>query len=189
MARYEKPEDPRKMSLRERRQRRQRGDSQESIPWLWLGMGIVVTALGIYLAINLANSFLIREPIAVTLPTPTIIRLTAPPSVAPSPTVTRGVPTVIPTVTAAPTLDVSSPPDEITVGFYGVVVNTNDNGVTVRGGPSTDNARLLTAAEGRVLLIIGGPEENGDFVWWQVRLDDGTEGWIAGTFLASAPAP
>lgn len=177
------------MSLRERRQRRQRSDSKEPIPWIWLGMGILVTALGVYLAINLANAFLIREPLAVTLPTPTVIRLTAPPTVEPSPTVTLSAPTVIPTVTAIPTLDVSSPPEEITVGYYAAVVNTNDNGVTIRGGPSTSNARLLTAAEGRVMLVIGGPEINGDFTWWQIRLDDGIEGWVAGDFIAPASAP
>ena len=189
MARYEKPPDPREPGLKKRWPRRQRQSSAEPLPWLWLGLGLVVTIIGIMLAIALANALLVREPLVADGPTPTIIRLTAPPSPPPSPTVGRQTPPPIPTLTPVPTLDLSAPPPEITVGYYAVVANTGDNGVTVRGGPSTSNVRLLTAAEGRVMLVIGGPEQGGDFTWWQVRLDDGTEGWVAGDFLLPAAAP
>jgi hypothetical protein len=80
-------------------------------------------------------------------------------------------------------------PVEITVGYYARVINTEGIGVTVRGGPSTDNVRVLVAPEETLLLVIAGPTENGDFVWWQVRLEDGTEGWVAGQFLEPAAAP
>jgi hypothetical protein len=39
------------------------------------------------------------------------------------------------------------------------------------------------------MLVIGGPEQGGDFLWWQVRLLDGTEGWVAGDFLRPVAAP
>jgi hypothetical protein len=189
MARFEIPPDPREEGLRERRKRRQRQDQKEPVPWLWLGLGVLVTIIGIFVAIWLANALLVREPLATTLPTPTVIRLTAPPSPVASPTPMRMTPTPIPTLTPVPTLDLANPPAEITVGYYAAVANTAGNGVTVRGGPSTGNVRLLTAAEGRVMLIIGGPEVGDDFTWWEVRLDDGMEGWVAGDFLAPAPAP
>lgn len=189
MARFELPPDPREEGLRERRKRRQRQDQKEPIPWLWLGLGVLVTIVGIFVAIWLANALLVREPLSAPLPTPTVIRLTAPPSPAASSTPMRVTPTPIPTLTPAPTLDLANPPGEITVGYYAAVVNTGGNGVTVRGGPSTDNVRLLTAAEGRVMLVIGGPESGGEFTWWEIRLDDGTEGWVAGDFLSPVPAP
>ncbi|MDX1687969.1 MAG: SH3 domain-containing protein [Candidatus Promineifilaceae bacterium] len=189
MARYEKPPDPRESELKPRRSRRLRGDSQESVPWLWLGLGVVVTIVGIVLALALVNALLEREPLATTLPTPTIIRLTAPPTEAPTPTVDRPTPTPIPTLTPAPTRDLSNPPDEIEIGYYAAVSGTGTAGLTVRGGPSTDNVRLLRAAEGTLMLVIDGPEEGGDFTWWQVRLLDGTEGWVAGEYLAPAAAP
>ncbi len=79
-----------------------------------------------------------------------------------------------------PTPDVAVAPDQITVGYYVRVVNTQNIGVTVRGGPSTDNVRILVAPEETLMLVIAGPTENDDFTWWQVQLEDGTEGWVSG---------
>ena len=189
MARYETPPDPRDSDLKPRRPRRLREDNSESIPWIPLGLGLLVTIAGIALAFFLARALLVREPLAVALPTPTILRLTAPPTSAPTATVEQATPTPIPTSTPAPTRDLSNPPDEITVGYYAVVSGTGDAGLTLRGGPSTDNVRLLRAPEGTLMQIIGGPETGGDFQWWEVRLLDGAEGWVAGDFIAPAPAP
>ena len=189
MARYERPPDPRDSELKPQRPRRLRGDSDERVPWLWLGLGVVVTVAGIALALALVSAMLAREPLATTLPTPTIIRLTAPATTTPTATLDRPTPTPIPTLTPAPTRDLSNPPSEIAVGYYAAVSGTGTAGLTVRGGPSTNNVRLLRAAEGTLMLVINGPEEGGEFVWWQVRLLDGTEGWVAGEYLAPAAAP
>lgn len=191
MARYQKPPDPRKSEseFSSPRQRHQREGAREPIPWLWLGMGLVVTIVAIIVAIFLANAFLAREPLVTSLPTPTIIRLTAPATAEPSPTSPQPTPTAIPTFTPKPTPDVSVAPTEITVGFYAEVANTDNIGVSLRGGPSTDNSRLFTVPEGTILLVIDGPRNANDFVWWQVRLDDGSEGWVAGDFLIPAAEP
>ncbi len=186
MAKYQIPPDPRK-SNEKRTQRTD--DNQQSVPWRYLGMGVVVSIVGIVIAVALVNAFLARPPLPVTAVEPTIIVLTAPPSTAPSATPALATPTAIPTFTPIPTPDVAQAPDELTVGFYAIVANTDDFGVTVRGGPSTSNVPLLVADEGTVLLIIGGPEEAGGFLWWQVQLEDGTEGWAAGSFLMPSPAP
>jgi hypothetical protein len=191
MARYQKPPDPRKTEneFNSPRQRRQRESSREPIPWLWLGMGLIVTIVAIIVAISLANAFLEREPLVTSLPTPTIIRLTAPATAEPSPTSAQPTPTAIPTFTPRPTPDVSVAPAEITVGFYAEVANTDGIGVSLRGGPSTDNSRLFTVPEGTILLVIDGPRDANDFIWWQVQLDDGEIGWVAGDFILPASEP
>lgn len=189
MARFQKPPDPRESDLKPRRERRQRHGSGESFPWLWFGLGLGVTALGIVLALALVNAMLSREPLATSLATPTIIRLTAPPTSEATATTNLPTPTPIPTLTPVPTRDLASPPDEVTVGYYAEVSGTGEAGLTIRGGPSTDNVRVQRAAEGTLMLVIGGPEEGGDYTWWEVRLLDGTEGWVAEDFLAPVAAP
>jgi len=186
MAKYQIPPDPRKSN--EKRAHRS-DENREPVPWRYLGMGIIVSIVGLGIAIALVNAFLSRPPLPVTAVESTIIVLTAPASAAPSATPALATPTAIPTFTPIPTPDVALAPDEITVGFYAEVANTEDFGVTVRGGPSTSNVPLLVADEGTILLVIGGPEEAGGFFWWQVQLDDGTEGWAAGSFLIPATAP
>lgn len=189
MAQYQPPPDPRLSNTNGRR------PAREPIPWLWLLGGIVVTAVAIWGAITLAGNMLLREPLALqgdtgaALPEPTIIRLTAPATLEPSPTPVLPTPTPIPTLTPLPTPDRSEVPTEITVEYYVTVVNTDGIGVSVRGGPSTANVRVEIAAEGSVLLVVGGPVEGDGFTWWQVELAGGTLGWVAGNFLEPAPAP
>ncbi len=190
MARYEQPPDPREAGLNPQRQRRQRQDASEPVPWLWLGLGVLVTIAAIVFALSLANSFLSRPPLSVSMgATPTIIFLTAPPTAASSPTPLFPTPTPIPTLTPIPTPDRATPPPEVSVDFFARVANTDGFGVVVRGGPSVNNVQIVLADEGDVMLIIGGPEVGGDFNWWQVRLADSTEGWVAAQFLEPVPAP
>jgi hypothetical protein len=189
MARYQVPPDPRKSDNDDsRRPRRLRRDGGEPIPWLWLGLGGVVTALAIGVAFLVANAFLSPPPLSpAALPEPTLLRLTAPPS--PTATATRPfpTPTTIPTFTPAPTPDIYTPPQQVAVGYYASVSGTGGVGVTVRGGPSTNNVALTVAEEGGLLRVIGGPEAGeGADLWWEVRLSNGTEGWVAGDFLTPA---
>ena len=188
MARYKVPPDPRDSA--EKIDSNRSSDRREPIPWLWLALGVVVTLVGIGLSLALLRAFLLRPPLPVDPLEPTLIILTAPPSPTPSPTpVIIAPPTALPTFTPAPTPDVAVAPDEITPGYYAQVVNTDGIGVTVRGGPSTNNAPLTVAPENDTLLVLDGPAEANEFLWWQVRLTDGTEGWVAGDFLTPAAAP
>lgn len=191
MARYQIPPDPRDSegSLPAKRPRHQRQGGQEPIPWLWLGMGVVVTLVGMVLACTIASSLLFRPPLDTTPIEPTLIVLTAPPSLTPSVTPLVSTPTPIPTLTPIPTPDTAVAPPEVTLGYYAVVSNTDGIGVTLRGGPSTNNAQLQIIPEGTLLLVIGGPEEGSDRLWWQVRLEDETEGWVAAEFLQPAAGP
>lgn len=190
MARYQRPPDPRKsqQTVRDRRPASSAGRS-EPVPWLWLGLGVLVTIIGLAIAGILLAIFLFRQPLQVSLPTPTIIRLTAAPGSAATATPRLPTSTPIPTFTPPATPDLSIAPEAITVGFYAEVANTDNIGVSLRGGPSTDNIRLELVPEGEAILVIGGPEEGSGFIWWQVRLPDGTEGWVAGDFLVPGAAP
>ncbi len=191
MARYQRPPDPRKGD----RSKDQSGlnsvqdQGRNPIPWLWLGLGIVVTILGIGLAVLLIVALLDREPLATNLPTPTIIRLTAPSSPVPTGTNSLTTATQIPTFTPPATADLSIAPNELTIGYYAQVTNTDDIGVSLRGGPSTDNVRLLLVPEASFVFVVGGPEEGNGFIWWQVMSEEDVEGWIAGDFLTPAPSP
>lgn len=163
---------------------------REPIPWKWLGMGLLLTVVGCIVAALLLRAFLSRpQPPPSDPPQATMIILTAPPS----PTIDLAgsalPPTPIPTFTPIPTPDAAIAPPEITSGFYAVVANTGGVGVTVRGGPSTRNVALMVADEGTIMLILDGPEEGDSFVWWQVELQDGTEGWVVADFLEPAAAP
>lgn len=188
MARYQVPPDPRDPNNK-KRSRRFRNDDHEPIPWLWLGLGVVVTIIGLGIAYGIIMAALSREPLPVAPIEPTIIVLTAPPR--PTATATRilPTPTVLPTATAVATPDYTLIPEELTIDFYAEVANTDNVGVTVRGGPSTNNARVTVASEGTVVLILDGPEEGNDFLWWHIELEDGTDGWAVSDYLIPAARP
>lgn len=167
-------------------------EERQPIPWLWLGLGLLVTIISLAVAAMILRTFLLRPPLevgALPPPEPTIIRLTAPPTAVPSPTTIVPTPTPIPTFTPVPTPDVAVAPPEVTVGFYAEIVETGGVGLSIRGGPSTSNPPIVVADEGAVVLIIDGPEEGSDLLWWQVELADGTRGWGAADFLRPSAAP
>jgi uncharacterized protein YraI len=84
---------------------------------------------------------------------------------------------------------VAEAPAEVAAGYYARVAGTGGVGVTIRGGPSTNNVAVTVAQEGALLFVVSGPEEGSDYFWWQVRLEDGSEGWVAAEFLEPATAP
>ena len=185
MARYQIPPDPRQDNEPEPAPAAER----PPIPWLWLAGGVLVSILGVWLALSAVNTFLFREPLAVATLEPTLIVLTAPPSPTPSPLPSVPAPTPIPTITPIPTANIAVAPGEITIGYFARIVNTEGVGLTIRGGPSINNLRILVAEEGSPVYILDGPAEGNDLLWWQVRLRDGTEGWAAADYLEPIAAP
>jgi len=189
MARYQVPSDPRDPNNKQKRSRHQRNDNREPIPWLWLGLGVIVTIIGLGVAYGIITAALSREPLPVAPIEPTIIVLTAAPSPMPTATQDLPTPTVLPTATAVATPDYDLVPEELTIDFYAEVANTDNVGVTVRGGPSTNNARVTVAPEGAVVLVLDGPEEANDFLWWHIQMEDGTDGWAVSNYLIPAARP
>lgn len=189
MARYKRPPHPQDSNA-DTTQWTSAMPPQEPIPWKWFAIGLVVTLIGIGLATVMVINLLARPPLDVAaVPEPELIVLTAQPSPTPSVTPDFVLPTPLPTFTPIPTPDNAVAPPEITVGFYANVVNTGGAGLVVRGGPSTSNVQVTLVDEGSYLLVIGGPEEGSDFLWWQVETLDEVEGWVAGQFLEPAAAP
>lgn len=170
---------------------RQDGDSnRRPVPWLWVGIGSVVTLIGLGIVAWLLGNYLIQPPEEeAAAQQPTIIRLTAPAMPTATQAASPATPTIAPTATTAATPDLSIAPPEITVGYYVQVVDTGGVGVTVRNGPNTSNLPVTVAGEGSFLLVLEGPTPGGEYEWWRVRLPDGTEGWAAGDFLVPAAAP
>jgi hypothetical protein len=167
-----------------------RSSDRASIPWLWLGAGLLVTLVGLSALAWALGDFLVTRPEeAGALPEPTIVRLTAPPLPTATIVTNPATPTVAPTATTAATPDLSVAPPEVTAGYYAQVVETGGVGVTVRNGPNTSNTPVAVAAEGSFVLVLEGPTPGGAYQWWRLRLPDGTEGWAAGDFLVPAAAP
>lgn len=59
----------------------------------------------------------------------------------------------------------------------------NDNGVNLRSEASTSGDIVTTLSNGDVVTVLGASQEADGFVWWPVRLEDGTEGWIVEDYL------
>lgn len=164
--------------------------SRRPIPWGWLGLGVLVTIIGLAVFAGFLGRFLIQMPAETSAnPAPTIVQLTAPPIPTATISTNPPTPTIAPTATTASTPDVSIAPPEVTVGYYAEVVETGGVGVTVRNGPSTSNVPVAVSAEGSIILVIDGPIPGGEYQWWRVRLPDGTEGWAVEDFLVPSAAP
>ncbi|MDJ0754902.1 MAG: hypothetical protein QNJ45_15375 [Ardenticatenaceae bacterium] len=167
-----------------------RNTGSESIPWMWIGLGFVVTIVAVWLAVWIISLALSRDPLPTAVsPAPTVIRLTAPATAVPSPTSSLATPTSIPTLTPSPTPDRKDAPEIITSGFFAQVVGTGEIGLSVRSGASTVNDLLVIAPEESIILVLDGPIENGDFRWWQVELADGTVGFAVERFMIPAAEP
>ncbi|MDQ3541621.1 MAG: sortase [Chloroflexota bacterium] len=59
----------------------------------------------------------------------------------------------------------------------------NDNGVNLRSEASTAGEVVMTLSQGDVVTVLGDSQEADGFVWWPVRLDDGTEGWVVDDYI------
>jgi len=101
---------------------------------------------------------------------------TAPPTATPTFTATA---TSTPSATATPTVTASSTPT-----VFAVV--RSQQRVNIRGGPGTRFAAIGSLAPGSAVQVIGQSEEED---WYQVRLDDGGEGWISASLLRLEGAP
>jgi hypothetical protein len=164
--------------------------NKQPVPWRWLILGLIVTVAGCFLAWYIVGSWLLQPPPEPAGSSePSVIVLTAPPSPTPAPTSSAAPPTPIPTFTPIPTPDTAVVPGELRSGYYAVVANTDNLGLTLRGGPSTRNIVVTVVDEGTIVYILDGPQEAENFEWWQLRLDNGLEGWAVGNYLEPAAEP
>jgi hypothetical protein len=220
MSQDQPPEDNVQWETPERRRARRLDEETEDVgfPIIWVLIGGLAALLTIGLvALGLVRIF--TRPSTTAATTPTVLASTVVPTTAvtvtalvvekqteaPPTAVPTKKPTEAPTPTPLPPTSTPAPPTpepaaatELKVGGYARIINTDGKGLSLRGGPGRDNARLVVAAADSVLPIVAGPkdDEGGDtddaggiYQWWQLRNTDGTEGWGRADFLEPAPAP
>ena len=110
-----------------------------------------------------------------------------PPQAVPTPTSISGAPS--PTSAAA---------NQIKVGGYVKIVNTEGAGLNLRAGPGRDNDLVVLAAADSLVQVTDGPKPDDQgtiddagkvYQWWYLRNTDGKEGWGRADFLAPSAPP
>jgi mannose-6-phosphate isomerase-like protein (cupin superfamily) len=94
-----------------------------------------------------------------------------------------GTPATAPTATAAPE---ASPTATQPAGPQeGDTVTVNSDGVNLRACASTECEVVTQVFFGQTLTILGPPEDDGEYIWWPVSVDDDPSitGYIAQDFL------
>lgn len=149
-----------------------------------IGLMGLVGVLGAY---GLGASVLAAVPTPTPTPSPT-------PTITPTPTAT-GTSTVTSTPTATATVTATFTPTATSTPTppRAVVIRTGGRGAILRQVPSPGGASVGFLAEGDPLEVVGGPEQVGGQLWWEVRAVSGgqpTTGWLLGDLLATiTPTP
>jgi hypothetical protein len=89
-------------------------------------------------------------------------------------------------VTPTVTVDLQLPGSGgLKTGVYVQINGTGGNGLRIRNNAGTDAETNFIANESEVFLIIGGPLELNDYVWWQLSApyDQSRQGWAAADYL------
>lgn len=72
----------------------------------------------------------------------------------------------------------NAPAQRMTVGKQGEVCTKSDS-VALRTDPKKGASVIARISRGGVFDVIGGPKCANDWSWWQIKLKDGTTGWIS----------
>ncbi|PJF36492.1 MAG: hypothetical protein CUN49_05190 [Candidatus Thermofonsia Clade 1 bacterium] len=145
---------------------------------MWLLLTLSLSACGLN-----AQTFPTRIVSVPTVPTNTLAPvLTMTPRFTATPIPTS---TLIPTNTLPPTAtpfiptETATPTPEPTRAVRGTV-NNRSASVRLRAGPGTEYETLRTVPSGALLIVIG---ISSDLAWYNVVLEDGTEGWMLGELV------
>ena len=189
----------RTMPTRRPRRLEEASTAEIGVPIAWIIIGALAGLLVIGL-VGLGVVNIVRKQ-SIT-PTPSVIPGLAPTQPIAGQSTSQPVlatPTIPPVVTLPPTntpVPTNTPipvaPDTLTQGGYAQVIGTEGAGVSLRAGPGTNNARLATAPDGSILLLLDGPRDDEnleDYIWWFVRDQDGIEGWTVQNFLVPSLPP
>jgi hypothetical protein len=155
-------------------------------PWalLTILVGIIILLCGgLVLIVNaIRNGRDAGTPTSVATATAGVVPTATRPRVA-SPTVVDQTPT------ATVALPITGTPEpqtftEIAPGATVVVHGTLGAGLNLREQPSTYSKVVGNVKEGATLVVLDGPKEADDYVWWRLQTSDGKEGWAAANWLA-----
>lgn len=89
--------------------------------------------------------------------------------------------TIISTVTISPSQMI----DGISNQKFVKIQGTGGLGLRIRNNPGTNSDVNFIANESEVFLVIGGPQEVDNILWWQLATpyDDSRQGWAAAEYL------
>jgi hypothetical protein len=87
--------------------------------------------------------------------------------------------------TAASPTTTSTTAGTFRVGDTALVTGTG-NCLNIRSAAGTENDVVTCADEGTTVTILGGPEDDGEFIWWNIEAPGGS-GWAAEQYLIPAP--
>ncbi|HML24575.1 MAG TPA: Ig-like domain-containing protein [Aggregatilinea sp.] len=73
----------------------------------------------------------------------------------------------------------SAPDTQIKVGDVAIVTQEDNRPLNVRQEPNLTAQTVVQVLPGDTFQVIDGPRCEGGYLWWQVRLDNGTVGWSA----------
>lgn len=171
--------------------RRRRPPTEGAPAWV-VGLGIGAVAAVIILLIV---AFVFSRGSSEPEPTPTAEVVTPTPTLVPRPTATTAQTASTATAGSGSTEEVATtapPTNVIAVGGY--VRVAAQAGLSFRQTADTNGVLIIVLDAGDVLEVIGGPQEAGGYTWWQLRREEGQEGWSAAgsgadVFLVPAPAP
>ena len=88
-------------------------------------------------------------------------------------------------ITPTPTIDPGQTINGISVQKYVKIEGTGGVGLRIRNNPGTNSDTEFIANESEVFIVIGGPQNADDLVWWQLvtPYDDSRQGWAAADYL------
>ncbi len=103
-------------------------------------------------------------------------------------------PMVPPTATSAPTSTVTAtaeatatatetPVPVVIIGTTVEVSGTGTDQLRLRVAPGLTQETIATFEDGTRLRVTDGPQTSDGFAWWQVKSDEGQEGWVAEDWL------
>ena len=85
--------------------------------------------------------------------------------------------TLQPSLAAPAIMCPGAPPPRLTVGGQARVTFTDGTPLRVRATPG--GSIITQLPEGTVIQVIGGPQCQGQYTWWQIQTTDGIQGWSA----------
>ncbi|MBI5935255.1 MAG: SH3 domain-containing protein [Chloroflexi bacterium] len=71
-----------------------------------------------------------------------------------------------------------APPQRMLMNQRGYVCTQSDR-IRLRNAPAKSASTIVYVNTGAQFTVIGGPSCSDNWSWWNVRLDDGTTGWLA----------
>lgn len=145
---------------------------------------LVMTTVAVSACDGLGGVEVVQAPTATLLPVNSEI-----PNPMASPVLTQSpfpTFTATPSYTPLPPSATYTPLPTATPTVSGVI--QSQQRVNIRSGPGVDYEMFQSLAPGEAVQVIG---QNVDGTWYNIRMDDGEEGWIASSllFIADTPTP